>query len=90
MLHLPVKMTVAEEIKTDRETGAKKLESDTGYRLSILEGDDWVKRPFCRGTSFTYSENDAEIGGKTVKLESIFDYRLWRKSSATSSSVSCL
>ena len=41
----------------------------TGYRLEILENGEWVRKPFCRETSFTYSEDAEEIGGKTVRLE---------------------
>ena len=42
----------------------------TGYRLEVLEENgDWVRKPFRHGTSFTYSEDDEEIGGKKIKLE---------------------
>ena len=42
----------------------------TGYRLEVLENGDWVRKPFCPETTFTYSqEAHPEIYGKTIKLE---------------------
>ena len=41
-----------------------------GYRLTVLEDGVWVRKPFCRETTFTYSqEAHPEIYGKTIKLE---------------------
>ena len=39
-----------------------------GYRLAVLEDGEWVRKPFRPATTFEYREDDAEIGGKTVKL----------------------
>jgi hypothetical protein len=40
-----------------------------GYRLEVLDSGVWVRKPpFRRELSFRYSEDDEEVGGKTVKL----------------------
>ncbi len=39
-----------------------------GYRLEVLDNGVWVRKPFRRELSFRYSEDDEEVGGKTVKL----------------------
>ncbi len=39
-----------------------------GYRLEVWDSGVWKRKPFQRELSFRYSEDDEEVGGKTVKL----------------------
>ena len=76
-------VTNVEEIIGDTET-AYKVEGEwtfnapekkidgkdvTGYRLEVFDNGVWKRMPFRHGKSFTYREDDEEIGGKTVRLE---------------------